>query len=188
MRKSLEEFSKESRALFDTRKINGQVWTRVARELKQGNRNRTLLSPIYFKWAAAAAVFLFIAGAIYFSNNNKASEGLSGEHLIREQYPEYDHRIQSFTKMIDDKKTALTAIEHEQPGIYSRFIRDVTGLKQSYEAMEKELLLNPNKNTLLTEMIENLELQDRLLNRQLELIKEFKESFKRSNEKNIENI
>lgn len=187
MRKSLEEFSKENRPLFDTKKIDTRIWTHIARELNQGSKNKTLLSPFYFKWAAAAGILLLISGSIYFSNNHHTNE-VTGEHLILEQFPEYHHKIQSFTKEIDDKKAGLKTIELKQPGIYNRFVRDVTRLRQGYDVMEKELSTSPNKNILLSEMIENLEFQNRLLNHQLELIKELKESFNKSNGKNIKNI
>jgi hypothetical protein len=188
MKKSLEEFAKENRSLFDTRKIDDAVWVRLKKELGPTNKNRSLLSSIYFKWTAAAAI-LIIAGIVIFNSAKPGkTEGLSNTESIIKEYPGLDSTIRSFTTLIESKKQGLNVIEAEQPDVYKQFTYHLTALQQNYLSLEKELLTNPNKTILLDEMMANLELQVRVVNQQLELIRQYKNSIKEKNEKKLRNI
>jgi hypothetical protein len=188
MKKNLEEFAKENRSLFDTRKIDDRVWVRLKKELGPAKQSRSLLSSIYFKWIAAAAIVI-IAGIVIFnlSKPGKTADLSNTENIIKE-YPGLELKIRSFTTLIESKKQGLNAIEAEQPDVYKQFTYHLTVLQQQYQLLEKELQTNPNKTILLDEMMANLELQVKVVNEQLELIRQYKNSIKEKNEKKLKNI
>lgn len=188
MKKKLEEFVKENRPEFDTRKIDEKVWTRLDLYMKEKSRKTGILASPLFKWAAAAAALILITSSLFFFFSRNKEKKISIDSIVREQYPDYDTKISSFATLIENKKAAIKTIEKDLPGIYKQFIRDLTELKQNYEELRNELLINPNRNILLAQMIENLELQVRLLNKQINLIGELKEPATITDEKQYKDI
>lgn len=188
MKKSIEEFARENRGAFDMRKIDEAVWLRIKKELKQPVRKRSVLSSLYFKWTAAAAILIIAVGIlIYHFNKPGEIVGKTNTDIIYKQYPEFDSRIKSFASLIETKERSIKKIENEHPDIYSLFTQNLNVLKKDYENLEQELRVNPNKSVLLGQMMDNLELQVRLLTQQLRLINDYKESLKRKNEEATNN-
>jgi len=188
MKKSLEDFAKENRASFDTKKIDAGIWNRIAVEMKHSKRRPIHTISVFWKWAAAAVIILFLSVTVFYLSRPTTVEKNNGDNIVQKQFPEYDGKIRSFAILIGNKKEELKAIEREHPEIYDQFNAHITGLSLNYEELKKEFTTDPNKNFLLNEMIENLELQVRLLNTQLGLIKQLKESMKSNDGKNTKNI
>ena len=68
--------------------------------------------------------------------------------------------------------------------MYKQFLGDMNKLDSSYNTLKNELPVNPNREQLLEAMIQNLRLQTELLNQQLFIIKQIKQSKSKTNEKN----
>ena len=108
--------------------------------------------------------------------------------IIKAISPDYAKEVYHFTQLIELKQNELKKIEREQPELYREFIGDITTLDSSYNALKKELPLNPNREQLLEAMIDNLRLQTELLNHQLLIIKKIKQAKKSGNESNSKSI
>lgn len=68
------------------------------------------------------------------------------------------------------------------PEMHVRFSEDLAGLQQQYAQLEKELKKGINRSQILSAMQQNLEMQNELVNRQLNVIKEIKQIKNTNNE------
>ena len=69
-----------------------------------------------------------------------------------------------------------------------RFTKDIDQLDSSYNILKNQLSATPNRELLLEAMIQNLQLQLNVLNQQLNIIHQIKQSKKYSHEKNDQTI
>ena len=83
-----------------------------------------------------------------------------------------------YAKIVDLKHDELKKIKKDEPLLYKQFSGDVYKLDSVYQSLKKELPKNPNREQLLEAMIQNLQLQMELLNRQLHIIKQINNSKK----------
>jgi hypothetical protein len=79
-------------------------------------------------------------------------------------------------------------MQQADPVLYNQFIKDITRLDSSYNALQTQLPENPNREQLLEAMIQNLRLQTDLLNEQLLIIQKIKQSKNKINETNSKSI
>jgi hypothetical protein len=106
-------------------------------------------------------------------NTNKNS-GDAGTDLMSDQQKEMVY----YAKIVDLKHDELKKIKKDEPLLYKQFSGDVYKLDSVYQSLKKELPKNPNREQLLEAMIQNLQLQMELLNRQLHIIKQINNSKK----------
>jgi phage shock protein A len=92
--------------------------------------------------------------------------------------------MNQFVKMIDTKQEELKALAKEQPELYQQFATAINQLDSSYNTLKNQLSATPNREMLLEAMIQNLQLQLNVLNQQLNIIHQIKDSKKYSHEKN----
>ena len=100
--------------------------------------------------------------------------GDAGSDLFREKKQEMVY----YAKIVDLKHDELKKIKKDEPLLYKQFSGDVYKLDSVYQSLKKELPKNPNREQLLEAMIQNLQLQMELLNRQLHIIKQINNSKK----------
>jgi hypothetical protein len=83
-----------------------------------------------------------------------------------------------YAKIVEIKHDELKKIQKDEPLLYKQFSGDVYKLDSVYQSLKKQLPKNPNREQLLEAMIQNLQLQMELLNRQLHIIKQINNSKK----------
>ncbi|SRR5579871_30095 len=83
-----------------------------------------------------------------------------------------------YAKIVEIKHDELKKIKKDEPLLYKQFAGDVYKLDSVYQSLKKQLPKNPNREQLLEAMIQNLQLQMELLNRQLNIIKQINNSKK----------
>jgi hypothetical protein len=83
-----------------------------------------------------------------------------------------------YAKIVELKHDELKKIKKDEPLLYKQFSEDVHKLDSVYQSLKNELPKNPNREQLLEAMIQNLQLQMELLNRQLHIIKQINNSKK----------
>ena len=96
--------------------------------------------------------------------------------------------INQIVKMIGMKQEELKTLAAGQPELYRQFSNDLDQLDSSYNALKSELNETPNQELLLEAMIQNLQLQLNVLNQQLNIINQIKQSKKYSHEKKDQSI
>ena len=114
--------------------------------------------------------------------NNTSAAG-SEDSFLNEVNPGYAKEVYHFTQLIELKQNELKQIEKEHPELYSQFVKDIHKLDSSYQVLRAELSANPDPETLLEAMLQNLRLQADLLNQQLTIIKQIKQNKQTSHEK-----
>ena len=145
----------------------------------------------FLKWSIAATLLMMIGISTYFILVKKdqgvpfmAKTNDSTETDLTKLAPDYAPQMNQFTKMIETKQEELKILANEQPRLYHKFTKDITQLDSSYHALESQLSITPNRELLLEAMIQNLQLQLNVLNQQVNIIHQIKQSKKYSHEKN----
>jgi hypothetical protein len=99
--------------------------------------------------------------------------------------PEADYRQEMvyYVQLVELKHKELRSIEKDEPLLYKQFSGDVRKLDSVYHVLENQLPQNSNREQLLEAMLQDLQLQMRLLNHQLHIIKQINHSKKTAYEK-----
>lgn len=196
----LEQFIREHRDEFDNEVPASQVWTKMEQELlpvPPGRKGRILpvrILPVrILRWSVAAAILVLAGFGVFHLLNKPASapptanqpNNSQEEELLGAINPVYAKEVYHFTQLIELKQGELKQIEKDDPELYRSFVDDINKLDSSYNSLKKELPTNPNREQLLEAMIQNLKLQTDLLNQQLQIIQQIKQTKQRTNVKTI---
>ncbi|MEO6549721.1 MAG: hypothetical protein ABIN94_17095 [Ferruginibacter sp.] len=188
MSRKLEKFIGDHRNEFDDLVPSASIWDRLAAEFEPKKKKQFMLTPFY-KWSIAAAI-LVTTGIAFFvvMNNNKATEitpvvinDTSANHDMVTS--EYASEVNEFAKLVVLKQAELKALAPEQPALYQKFATDITQLDSSYKSLKSKLGATPNREMLIEAMIQNLQLQLNVLNQQLNIINQIKQSKSNHHEK-----
>lgn len=193
MSDQLKQFIDENREAFDTNEPDPQLFKRIQEQVKAINPAKKTF-PRIFRFAAAAVLLVAVSITIYMLANKKDTnktvadnkEPVFEEAVINAE-PAYAKQINHFREMIGLQQSALKQLEKEYPKLYKQFVGDITELDSSYQSLKTNLSNNPNREMLLEAMIQNLQLQSELLNKQLLIIKEIKQKSKPNNVSNKNN-
>ncbi|HEX2683127.1 MAG TPA: hypothetical protein VHL77_04310 [Ferruginibacter sp.] len=190
MSNKLKKFIWDNRKEFDSEDPSPKVWEHIEASLTAPRKKRSVVTP-FFKWAIAAAAMLILATGVYFFAIKSPVETpavAKTETDINTLDPAYATEINQFAKMIDSKQEELRTLAKEQPELYQQFTSAINQLDSSYNTLKNQLSATPNREMLLEAMIENLQLQLNVLNQQLNIIHQIKESKKYSHEMSPEKI
>ncbi|MBS1754760.1 MAG: hypothetical protein R2765_04860 [Ferruginibacter sp.] len=190
MNSRLKKFIWDNRKEFDRDSPSGKVWENIEATLKQPLKKKPVLISFY-KWGMAAAAVLLVAASLYFILEKKPVTGTTVatvDSVIINLAPEYAPQVSQFVKMIDTKQQELKLMTKEQPELYKKFTTAISQLDSSYSLLKNQLSASPNREMLLQAMIQNLQLQLSVLNQQLNIIQQIKQSKKYSHEKIEQNI
>lgn len=191
MSDKLKQFIEQNRDDFDDAQPNPHLFRAIKEEMSGKKETGKTVILSMRRVAAGVAVLLALSMAIYFLFDNKKSPESSGinkdqqneESLSKLAGPAYAKQINQFEELIGLQQTELEFLKSDHPQLYQQFINDINELDSSYQSLKIKLATNPNRELLLEAMIQNLQLQSELLNRQLLIIKEIKQKNK-NHEKN----
>ncbi len=186
MSNKLKNFISDNRKAFDDKMPADKVWENIEASFTEKKKRKFVLTPLY-KWSMAAAAMLILASGAYFIFIKKPVETTvvaKTEPDINSLAPEYAPQMNQFVKLIDTKQEELKALAKEQPELYQQFTTAINQLDSSYNNLKNQLSATPNREMLLEAMIQNLQLQLNVLNQQLNIIHQIKDSKKYSHEKN----
>jgi len=202
MSKRIDDFIRNNREDFDDEVPSAQVWNQIDQRLAGNIKKAKVVSFRVSRIAAAAAVLLLLtAGALYWFNSKPNTTGpsitkteqtvdpaVAEKALLNEINPAYAKELYHFTQLIELKQGELKLMEKENPQLYKQFVSEINKLDSSYIALKQELPANPNREQLLEAMIRNLQVQMDLLNQQLLIIQQIKQSKNKSNDGNSKSI
>jgi hypothetical protein len=186
MNDKLKQFIDEHRETFDDEQPGDSVLKKIQEQLPGQAPLKKMIFP-WRKLAAAAAILLFIVAALYFILPGKAKPAIppvvdNPGPVIEENTdlvdPVFARQFTQYREMIGLQQSELKQLEKEYPQLYRQFVTDMNELDSSYQALKLKLPANPNRELLLEAMLQNLQLQSELLNRQLLIIKEIKQKNK----------
>ena len=189
MSNDIEEFITDNRNDFDSEVPGSILWQKIGSALGEVPKKKSRMSFI-LKLSAAAAVLLMVSYGTYFLTadkkgelHNPVIESGTGTTILSDP-PETNEIAQ----LIAMKQEELKTIGRDQPVLYSQFTNDIIQLDSSYKTLKDQLSITPNRELLIEAMIQNLQLQLNVLNQQLNIIHQIKESKKQSHEKNDQTI
>ncbi|MBS1605617.1 MAG: hypothetical protein JST42_23330 [Bacteroidetes bacterium] len=99
-----------------------------------------------------------------------------------------DEEMYHYARLVELKHKELKTIEKDEPLLYKQFSSDVYKLDSVYNDLREQLPNNPNREQLLTAMLQNLQLQMELLNHQLEIVRQINHTKKTEYEKAYKTI
>lgn len=187
MNNELKKFIEDNRGDFDDKAPSGKVWEKVEAAMTGKKERKFILTPL-FKTGIAAALVLMVGFGIYFIiDKNKTGNNVAGTE-IKTDIPDAPPEMNQIAVLISMKQEELKTLGKDQPELYQQFTNDITQLDSSYKALENQLSVTPNREMLIEAMIQNLQLQLNVLNQQLNIIHQIKQSKKDSHEKNDQTI
>jgi len=188
MSRKLEKFIGDHRNEFDDRIPSDKVWENLASGLVPQKPQQQKKSILRFlnKWSIAAAVLVSVGITTFLvmnttKNNTVDVAGVTKIDTatdISAIAPEYAPEVNEFAKLVVLKQEELKALAPEQPELYRRFTTDINQLDSSYKSLKNQLGATPNREVLIEAMIQNLQLQLNVLNQQLSIINQIKQSKK----------
>jgi hypothetical protein len=191
MSKNIEKFIEQNRHLLDVENVPEGVWEKIKLPAPQLKHRQAQIKPMY-KWAAAASVVALLGIVSYFliSRNNKKVFDIAISQttdtlppvVIKNLAPEYAPEAEEIYNSIAVKQQELKDIAVAAPELYKQFASDLATLDSSYRILKTQASSSPNQDVIIKAMIQNLQLQAELLNRQLLIMSQLKNSKKVTNE------
>jgi hypothetical protein len=177
--KNLEQFIQNHHQDFDMHEVSAGLWDKIDKSLgKEIEPDEVVFkfkksSISRFKsWAIAASVLLVMGYLSVFYLNNKSD---STEQIVAEVAPQYGDKMVQYTSLIESKREEIKQIENHDPVMYKEFATEIEKLNQDYQNLQTELSQTPNQEDLVKAMVQNLQVQLDILNRQLMIIEKVKE-------------
>jgi len=193
MKSRFEQYIEQHRDEFDSEDPSPASWQHL--QAKLTGEKKPVIKHLFFKsWLIAAAMTGIAALLVFTLLKSPSSDELAltspvgNNELLNEINPTYAKEVYHFTQLIEIKQNELKKLQKADPVLYNQFIKDITRLDSSYNALQTQLPENPNREQLLEAMIQNLRLQTDLLNEQLLIIQKIKQSKNRINETNSKSI
>lgn len=93
----------------------------------------------------------------------------------------YEQSTQYFAQLIVNKQSELKGLGKSNPTLYKEFMNDINDLDMSYKSLKKQLPQTQDRNRLIKAMINNLQLQIDLLNKQLIIVNQIESKQKVTN-------
>lgn len=197
MNNNLEKFIQQNRKDFDSEIPSGQVWDKIEKTIPQQKDKHRFSMRDMVKWSAAAAILVAILTSVYFLYIKKdshekhpdekdiVSRGTIHPDDLPGINPEYANQIKTVYQSVANRQQELREAASDQPDLYKKFENDLKVLDSSYRSLQEQATHSPNRDVLIKAMIQNLQWQAELLNRQLLIINEIKNTQKEKNEKTI---
>ncbi|HET6996047.1 MAG TPA: hypothetical protein VFI06_13735 [Chitinophagaceae bacterium] len=181
----LKKFIEDNREAFDSADPRPELLKKLRQQLRQDPQPVKLSMYKIVAWAAVAAGIIIFTVVLYYSlQQNSHSTQIpvakteSGNENLPVTDPVYAKQIGYYQELIGLQQTQLRQIGKDQPELYDQFTRDMNTLDSAYVLLKTKLAEKTNTELLLETMIQNLQLQTELLNRQLLIIKTIKQKNK----------
>lgn len=190
MNNNVKKFIRENRDKFDDEVPSEKIWQQIEASFSVKKEKKSIIRPLYQWSIAAAAVLVMVTGAYFIISKRPGNDRPVSipQTTTTDIDPEFAPQMNQFAKMISLKQEELKILAKDQPELYRQFTKDINQLDSSYSILKNQLSATPNRELLLEAMIQNLQLQLNVLNQQLTIIHQIKQSKKYSHEKKDQTI
>ena len=195
---NLERFIRQHRDAFDSENPSAALWEKVEQTLPVRKKPRVFSRNELIRWTAAAAILVALLTSIYFlyiKNSHEQQKPVVHQEpqdpARRETdvtsgiRPDYAVQLQKVSASVEARQELLKAAAAHLPALYQQFEKDLDVLDSAFRALKNQVPQTPNQDVLIRAMIQNLQLQSELLERQLQVIQEFNNTKKVNHEKTI---
>lgn len=181
--RNLEQFIQNNREAFNNCEAPAGLWDKIDQSLGKENKAKPEADEIIIKfkkssisklkmWAMAASLTVLVGYILAFYMNNKSN---STEQIVADVAPQYGDKMIQYTSLIESKRVEIKQIETHDPEMYKEFASEIEKLNQDYQSLQTELSQTPNQEDLVKAMVQNLQVQLDILNRQLKIIEKVKQ-------------
>ena len=181
--RNLEQFIQNNREAFNNCEAPAGLWDKIDQSLGKENKAKPEADEIIIKfkkssisklkmWAMAASLTVLVGYVLAFYMNNKSN---STEQIVADVAPQYGDKMIQYTSLIESKRVEIKQIETHDPEMYKEFASEIEKLNQDYQSLQTELSQTPNQEDLVKAMVQNLQVQLDILNRQLKIIEKVKQ-------------
>ncbi|MBC7893479.1 MAG: hypothetical protein H7Y12_14780 [Sphingobacteriaceae bacterium] len=140
---------------------------------------RRVLPLLQRTWYAAASVVLLVGLAGWWWLNSVPPVNTSADPVLSRVDPQAAQTAFQYASLIETKREEIRQISQTDPSLYKEFSGEIESLNHDYQNLKAELPQTPNQEELLQAMIQNLQTQVTLLNRQLSIIQRVKQAKQR---------
>lgn len=191
---NIEKFIRQHRRDFDSQEPAERVWEEIVHKIPVHKPARRFTRSELFRWTAAAAVMVAVITSLYFiyikdsHEQQPVSKDQPRPQLIEEAAgldPEFGVQLLKVSRSVENRQEQLKAAAADAPALYQQFEKDLEVLDSSFRALKNQALQTPNRDVLIRAMIQNLQLQSELLERQLQVMQEFNNKQKVNHESTI---
>ena len=182
MKKKIEQFIHDHRKELDAEQPPTLTWDKMELSL-QGQPRKKRPIPMQYWLAAACVGVLLLAGVLLWPESEhdiitptvvvKAEEVLPPE-VKNEIDPAFTKQLYEVATIIETKQTELKQVGKQYPQLVNQFEKEMKELDSTYAGLKNVLAQYPGQEEVLSSMIHTLQLQLDLLNRQLQIIKQLK--------------
>lgn len=169
MSKRVEKFIRENKSNLNYFDPPEDLWDKIESRLDNKNsipykKERVIKVTFLLKAAALIFAMLSITIILWRYQYNKT--------LVSSIDPELAKQQVYYATLIESKRTELKQLQTEEPELYQTFASELNKMEVNYQHLKKELPASPNQERTVKAMIQNLEIQLRVLNQQLIIIQE----------------
>ncbi len=173
---NLEKFITDNRKDFDEEfsvdKFSNNLWSKISENLDKPTQETKVVRMVSVQkvWQLAACfVMLLMVGLAtqfyYFQQQNVSQASI--ERLA----PELAEAESFYFSQISQTKTVLKGYNLKEIGIETD-LKEIENLDNAYKELKKEFYDSGDKTTIISAMIQNLQLRADLLNQKLQIIKQ----------------
>ncbi|WP_426669926.1 hypothetical protein ACPPVU_01530 [Mucilaginibacter sp. McL0603] len=176
MSKRLEDFIKMNKEEFDDLEPSADLWSKIEKHLPaEGSainkrEAKTFSLSFVLRVAASIVVIMGISFAIYLHNERNDRVNYAAIN------PVYAKQRIQYTSMVQSKRKELKSISKSDPELYKEFSAEIAQMDSTYKRLNRDLVNSPNQERVLRAMIRNLQIQTEVLNQQLEVIEQLKQT------------
>jgi hypothetical protein len=177
MSKRLEKFIIDNRAEFDDLEPGAGLWDKIAQqmepevvELPKKREAKTFSLGFVLRVAAIIIVIMAVGFGAFLQSRKTAGIDLAAIN------PTYAKQQVQYVSLIESKRNELKELAKSDPQLYREFNGEINKMEASYKKLKYDLATSPNQERVLRAMIRNLQIQAEVLNQQLQVIEQFRDS------------
>lgn len=190
MSKRLENFVDDHRSDFDEELPGLHNWAQIEKKFSapaSSDRKQ------WFRWAVAATILMLLSASVYWALERNARQNQltvepAAPTRINSDFGEwpadYASVARNFSDIIQQRQNTLQRLSKTEPELVRQFQQDLSTLDSSYQVLQRQAKQSPASDVILRAMIQNLQLQAELLNKQLMIIENYSNQPNNSHEKN----
>ncbi len=171
MKGKLEKYIREHKDKLDTGVPSDAVWESIEKELEEDVPRKIFNLTNLWK---VAAVFFFGLSIYLLSQMNQTTD-VTSIQVAQTVDAEFLETETFYVSQISTKRTQLLENGRENPELVKDFTNDVNKLDSIYQTLKAELE-SENTDALQNALIQNLQLRMELLNQQLMILENVKNS------------
>jgi hypothetical protein len=179
MSKRLEDFMRANREEFDDMEPSADLWSRIEKQLPlqegaQPKKREAKTFSLGFVLRVAATVIVIMGVSFLLFLRSQKSAGID----LAAINPEYAKQQVHYASLVETKRTELKQIAQSDPKLYKEFTDEIANMDSTYKKLNNDLATSPNQELVLQAMIQNLQIQTEVLNRQLSVIEQYNQAKK----------